>query len=121
MNSKKFRMKNKIRIIQRVLVILPKMMSKLPALVKTPLLSDLMLKLTHSAKSLGRKNRVLKFKFLILFTNFQNGSKRLLSSEPRIKVEEATGTVKVLKIFSKVKDRQVLGGRVEKGQLLARR
>jgi translation initiation factor IF-2 len=30
---------------------------------------------------------------------------------PKVQVEEPTGQAKVLKIFSKVKDRQVIGGR----------
>ena len=34
---------------------------------------------------------------------------------PRIQVEEKTGTAKILKLFSKVKDKQVVGARVEQG------
>lgn len=37
---------------------------------------------------------------------------------PRNKVEESTGIAKILKIFSKVKDKQILGGRVEKGLIV---
>lgn len=37
---------------------------------------------------------------------------------PKVKVEESTGTAKVLKSFSSVKDKQVLGCRVEKGQII---
>ena len=34
---------------------------------------------------------------------------------PKIKVEESVGTAKVLKLFSKIKDKQILGARVDKG------
>ncbi len=37
---------------------------------------------------------------------------------PKMMVEEATGIAKVLKAFSKTKDKQILGGRVETGQIL---
>lgn len=36
---------------------------------------------------------------------------------PKIKVEEKTGSAKMLKIFSKIKDKQVLGGKITEGQL----
>ena len=32
-------------------------------------------------------------------------------------MEEATGTAKVLKVFSKLKDKHIIGGRVEEGSL----
>lgn len=36
---------------------------------------------------------------------------------PKVEVEEERGRVKVLKIFSKTKDKQILGGRVEEGAI----
>ena len=36
---------------------------------------------------------------------------------PKIKVEEASGSAKVLKIFSKTKDKQILGAKVESGSI----
>lgn len=36
---------------------------------------------------------------------------------PKVNVEEITGRVKILKTFSKSKDKQVLGGRVEEGSI----
>lgn len=35
---------------------------------------------------------------------------------PKSKVEEKTGSAKILKVFSKAKDKQVLGGKIAKGQ-----
>ncbi len=36
---------------------------------------------------------------------------------PRVEVEEERGKIKVLKIFSKTKDKQIVGGRVEQGSI----
>lgn len=36
---------------------------------------------------------------------------------PRQEVHESIGKVKVLKLFSKIKDKQVIGGRIEEGQI----
>ena len=41
----------------------------------------------------------------------------LTNRTPKIKMMESVGIAKVLKIFSKVKDKQILGGRVEKGAI----
>jgi translation initiation factor IF-2 len=38
-----------------------------------------------------------------------------IDQTPKIEVEERTGIAKILKLFSKVKDKQILGGRVEEG------
>ncbi len=37
---------------------------------------------------------------------------------PKVKTEESTGIAKIIKIFSKTKDKQVLGGKVEQGMLM---
>ena len=44
-------------------------------------------------------------------------SMELEKRTPKIEVEEHLGVARVIKIFSKVKDKQILGGRVEKGSL----
>ena len=41
----------------------------------------------------------------------------LKSKTPKIQTLESLGTAKILKIFSKVKDKQILGGRAEKGKI----
>ncbi len=38
---------------------------------------------------------------------------------PSIETEEVTGRAKILKFFSKVKDKQILGGRVEEGEIVS--
>ncbi|MDP6387738.1 MAG: translation initiation factor IF-2 [Candidatus Pacebacteria bacterium] len=39
---------------------------------------------------------------------------------PKVKIEEKTGSAKVLKIFSKAKDKQVLGGKITEGEFLVK-
>ena len=41
----------------------------------------------------------------------------VLERTPKEKVEEATGTAKILKLFSRVRDRHIVGGRVEQGEI----
>ncbi len=42
----------------------------------------------------------------------------ILERTPRVEVEEERGKIKVLKIFSKTKDKQIIGGRVEIGSIV---
>ena len=46
-------------------------------------------------------------------------SETLADRAPKKSVEESTGSAKVLKIFSKSKDKQIIGCRVESGSLAA--
>jgi translation initiation factor IF-2 len=41
----------------------------------------------------------------------------LKTKTPKMMVAESTGKAKILKLFSKVKDKQIVGGRVEKGAI----
>ncbi len=42
----------------------------------------------------------------------------VIERTPRIEIEELTGKAKVMKVFSKTKDKQIIGGKVESGTLL---
>jgi translation initiation factor IF-2 len=75
-------------------------------------------KVDQSAKSLAEKVGLEIHVFDIIYKLSEWLQKVAIERTPRIRSEEATGTAKVLKVFSKVKDKQVLGGRVEKGQLM---
>jgi len=44
-------------------------------------------------------------------------SEKLLEHTPKVLTEESIGVAKILKTFSKVKDKQILGAKVEKGQI----
>ena len=67
-----------------------------------------------SAEKLGIKVEV----FDIIYKLSEWLAKVVAERAPKTKVEESTGLAKVLKLFSSMKDKRVLGGRVEKGQIL---
>ncbi len=75
-------------------------------------------KIDASAKAQAEKNNITVQIFDIIYKLSEWLEKIVAERAPRTKTEEATGTAKVLKIFSKNRDKQVLGGRVEKGKLL---
>jgi translation initiation factor IF-2 len=55
--------------------------------------------------------------FNIIYELSQFVRDTLLSKVPKEYVEEVTGKAKIMAIFSKDKDRQVVGGKVQEGQL----
>ena len=55
--------------------------------------------------------------FSIIYELAQFVEEELLKRIPKEYIEEVTGTAKILAIFSKEKDKQVIGGKVENGQL----
>jgi translation initiation factor IF-2 len=55
--------------------------------------------------------------FDIIYNLTNSVKEKVLALVPKEYVEESTGTAKVLAIFSKVKDKQVVGGKVESGML----
>ncbi len=55
--------------------------------------------------------------FSIIYELAQYIESELLKRIPKEYVEEVSGTAKILAIFSKEKDKQVIGGKVENGQL----
>ena len=44
-------------------------------------------------------------------------AERFVEHTPKVRTEESTGVAKILKTFSKVKDKQILGAKVETGQI----
>ncbi|MEK7186773.1 MAG: translation initiation factor IF-2 [Patescibacteria group bacterium] len=69
------------------------------------------------AKALAERAEISVFTFEIIYELMDKVSGILEEKEPHIEVEEAVGTIKVLKIFSVAKDKQVLGGRVLQGEI----
>lgn len=67
------------------------------------------------AKNLAVRNEIEIKNFDIIYKMSQWLEELLVLKTPKTKVEESTGVAKILKIFSRVKDKQILGGRVEKG------
>ncbi|MBA3550923.1 translation initiation factor IF-2 [Patescibacteria group bacterium] len=75
-------------------------------------------KVDNSAKPLAEKMSVNIQVFDIIYKLSEWLENVVTERTPKNQVEESTGTAKVLKIFSKIKDKQILGGRVEKGSLV---
>ncbi len=69
------------------------------------------------ARNLAERSEIEIKSFTIIYKITEWLAEKLTHATPKIKVEESTGLAKVLKTFSKVKDKQILGGKVEKGTI----
>jgi translation initiation factor IF-2 len=69
------------------------------------------------ARSMAERVGVEIKTFDIIYKMIEWVQEMLETNTPKIKTEESTGVAKVLKIFSKVKDKQVIGCRVESGKV----
>lgn len=69
------------------------------------------------AAALAERSGIEIFSFNIIYELTEKVKNLLEEKEPRIEVEEATGSAKVLRLFSKVKNKQVMGGRVLSGTI----
>lgn len=67
------------------------------------------------AKHLADRNEIEVKTFDIIYKMNEWLKEVLETRTPKIKTAESLGTAKVLKIFSKTKDKQILGAKVEKG------
>ncbi len=74
-------------------------------------------KVDSLAKTIAERNSIEIHTFDIIYKLSEWLAEKLAVETPSIDVEEVTGTLKVLKIFSKVKDKQILGGLVETGSI----
>lgn len=72
-------------------------------------------KIDSPAKNLAERDGIEVKTFDIIYKMNEWLKEMLKERTPKINVEESLGTAKVLKIFSKVKDKQILGGKVETG------
>ncbi len=72
-------------------------------------------KVDNAAKSLAERLGLEIKTFDIIYKLTEYVEQLAIDQTPKIEVEERTGLAKILKLFSKVKDRQILGGRVEDG------
>lgn len=69
------------------------------------------------AKNLADRSSVEIKSFDIIYKISEWLDEVLINKTPKSKMVESLGTAKVIKIFSKNKDKQILGGKVEKGVL----
>ncbi len=74
-------------------------------------------KVDRDAQALAERTGVELAVFTIIYELTEKVSALLTEREPRIEVEEITGTAKVLKLFSTTKHKQVLGARVLSGKI----
>jgi translation initiation factor IF-2 len=75
-------------------------------------------KIDSQAKTLAERDGVEIVTFDIIYKLSEWIAEKLVENKPMQEFEEITGTAKVLKIFSKVKDKQIIGCRVENGKIL---
>jgi translation initiation factor IF-2 len=74
-------------------------------------------KVDSPAKNLAERSEIEIQTFDIIYKMSDWLKETLVTRTPKIQTLESVGKAKVLKIFSKVKDKQILGGRVEKGSI----
>jgi translation initiation factor IF-2 len=74
-------------------------------------------KIDGPAKALAEKLGMEVKIFNIIYKLSEWLTEVIAERTPKVEVEEERGTIKVLKIFSKTKDKQVVGGRVENGAI----
>jgi len=70
-----------------------------------------------SAKDLGERLGVEIKTFDIIYKIAEWLAEEVEKRTPKVMVEETTAEVKVLKVFSSMKDKHIIGGRVEKGMI----
>lgn len=70
------------------------------------------------AKNLADRNEVSIQNFDIIYKMTEWLKEALVLRTPKMSVVEVSGRAKILKTFSHVKDRQVVGGRVDRGSVL---
>jgi translation initiation factor IF-2 len=69
------------------------------------------------AEALAERSKIEILTFSIIYELTDKVATLLTEREPRIQVEESSGTAKVLKLFSTAKGKQVLGARVVSGTI----
>jgi len=74
-------------------------------------------KTDSAARSLIERDGITVKNFSIIYELKDWIVSELLSRTPKTKVEEITGKARILKVFSKTRDKQIIGGRVDQGFL----
>ncbi len=70
-----------------------------------------------NAESLALREKINIKIFNVIYDLINFVKAKIEEKTPVEKIEQITGTAKILRVFSKNKDKQVLGGRVEKGEI----
>lgn len=70
------------------------------------------------AKSILERSSLRIESFDVIYKLVEFIKKEVLEKIPKEYIDEVSGTAKILAVFSKVKDKQILGGKVQQGSLL---
>ncbi|PIT89360.1 MAG: hypothetical protein COU27_00725, partial [Candidatus Levybacteria bacterium CG10_big_fil_rev_8_21_14_0_10_36_7] len=71
----------------------------------------------NAAKDLATRNNIEIHSFDIIYKLAEWLEKEIKNQTPKIEVEETVGSATILKVFSKNKDKQVVGGKVTSGSI----
>jgi translation initiation factor IF-2 len=74
-------------------------------------------KVDAPAKNLAERNEIEIQNFEVIYKMSEWLKEVLANSTPKMQVMESVGRAKILKTFSKTKNKQVLGGRVDSGEI----
>ncbi len=74
-------------------------------------------KIDNAAKILAERDSVSIELFSIIYKLKERIEALLLEQTPKMMVEEITGSAKILRTFSRQKDRQIIGARLEEGSI----
>ncbi|MDO8493483.1 MAG: translation initiation factor IF-2 [bacterium] len=83
-----------------------------------PLIIGFNVKIDNTAKDMAENLNLTPRIFNIIYDISPIIVKEMKERTPKIEVEETVGKAKILKIFSKTKDRQIVGGAVLEGSLM---
>lgn len=76
-------------------------------------------KTTATARNYAERAHIPIHEFNIIYKLIEWVEAQLLALKPKVLVEKITGSAKILKVFSKEKDRQIVGGRVTDGLVVS--
>lgn len=106
-----------IRIIQKSLGEIGEGDVKLAISTPHSLVVGFSTKVENAAAALAERSGVAIQTFDIIYKLTEYVATVVAERTPRVEVEESLGVAKIQKLFSHVKDRQVVGGKVEKGKI----
>ncbi len=108
----------KLKIIQKGVGSISESDVKLGAGTNSPLIIGFHTKADAPALELASRNEIAIYHFDIIYKLSEWLESVMQERAPHIEVMETTGEVRVLRFFSQQKEKQVIGGRVEKGKIM---
>ncbi|MFH0846222.1 MAG: translation initiation factor IF-2 [Patescibacteria group bacterium] len=75
-------------------------------------------KINNRIKNLADQNKVRIENFDVIYKLTEWLEENIISLIPKIKVEESTGKAKIIRVFNKAKDEQIIGGKVKEGKIV---